>query len=37
MFYDYAVLEDGAQIGYSNYLSDRTVDAIVEKPVIWGF
>lgn len=37
MFYDYAALEDGTQIGYSNYLPDRTVDVIVEKPVNLGF
>lgn len=37
MFYDYAELEDGTQVAYSNVLDDGTVDVSVERPVELGF
>lgn len=37
MFYDYAELDDGTQIAYSNVLEDNTVEISVERPVELGF
>lgn len=37
MFYDYAELEDGTQVAYSNVLDDGTVEVSVERPIELGF
>ena len=37
MFYDYAELEDGTQIAFSNVLDDGQVEVSAEKPVDLGF
>lgn len=37
MFYDYAELEDGTRLAYSNVLDDGTVEVSVERPVELGF
>lgn len=37
MFYNYAELEDGTQIAYSNVLDDETVEVSIERPIDLGF
>lgn len=37
MFYDYAELEDGTQVAFSNVLDDGTVEVSVERPIELGF
>lgn len=37
MLYDYAELEDGTQLAYSNVLDDGTVEVSVERPIELGF
>lgn len=37
MFYDYAELEDGTQIAFSNVLDDGQVEVSAERPVDLGF
>ena len=37
MFYDYAKLEDGTQVAYSQVLDDGSVEVSVERPVQLGF
>ena len=36
MFYNYAELEDGTQVAYSNVLDDGTVEVSIERPVDLG-
>lgn len=37
MFYDYAELEDGTQVAYSNVLDDGVVEVSIERPIELGF
>ena len=37
MFYDYAELDDGTQLAYSNVLDNGIVEVSVERPVELGF
>lgn len=37
MFYNYAELEDGTQVAFSNVLDDGEVQVSIERPVDLGF